>query len=311
MKRIAASFVLVVVAVVCVRPADQVDDSPKFVVPDASDLTIKTRQMFDRPNSTVVTEIVYLKGAWQRREQILDFPQGISPNTPRVRYVSVTRCDDRRRLELNDEARTYATLSIPDVAVRVRSSALLTGPRPQFVPPGADVKVTVESVDTGERRRMGRYTARRVITTTTTEPGPGAKARAGRSVQDGWFIDLPPVDCHDWGDHPPILSGSIAPDRVRIEQRRGPSKRGFPIDQLTRIDEGGRRIAERVELLEFSEKSVDPSIFTVPRGYKPALPRLTGGFDMTRPDTLTNRLQSYWEGLTSQLQYLLRRLVMP
>ena len=62
------------------------------------------------------------------------------------------------------------------------------------------------------------------------------------------------------------------------------------------------------ELPEFSENSVDPSIFTVPRGYKPALPRLTGGFDMTRPDTLTNRLQSYWEGLTSQLS--LRRLLL-
>jgi len=45
------------------------------------------------------------------------------------------------------------------------------------------VKVTVESVDTGDRRQIGRYTARHVMTTTTTEPSPGASTRASEAVQ--------------------------------------------------------------------------------------------------------------------------------
>ena len=44
----------------------------------------------------------------------------------------------------------------------------------------------------------------------------------------------------------------------------------------------------------------------LPAGYRPALPRLTGGFDMTRPDTLTNRLQSYWQELTAWAQNVFR-----
>jgi hypothetical protein len=44
---------------------------------------------------------------------------------------------------------------------------------------------------------------------------------------------------------------------------------------------------------------LDKSLFDVPAGYRPALPRLTGPFDMTKPDTVANRLAAYWQGVTT------------
>ena len=94
-------------------------------------------------------------------------------------------------------------------------------------------------------------------------------------------------------------------DRVRIEHR-GTAKRGFPIEEVSHSRGNGYVSTTKVELLEFSAAALDKALFTVPHGYQPALPRLTGGFDLTRPDTLRNRLQSYWEDLVSWGQHVFR-----
>jgi len=107
----------------------------------------------------------------------------------------------------------------------------------------------------------------------------------------------------DWGDHPPMLSGSwvrsgSTPDRVHVD-RRGTTPRGRVIEEITRTGSGEQRPTERVTLVEYSEATLDPSIFAVPQTYRPALPRLRGGFDLARTDTIANRLRDYLEELAS------------
>jgi len=51
-------------------------------------------------------------------------------------------------------------------------------------------------------------------------------------------------------------------------------------------------------LIELSEHSLDWSLFNIPRDYRPALPLFRGGYDMTKPDTVANRLQVYWNEIT-------------
>jgi hypothetical protein len=308
--RISALLVFVMATVVRVGPVEPAGGFPRFVVADFPDLTIKTRRTIDHPDSTVETQIVNLKGAWQRREQILDFPTAIAA-AHTVKHVVITRCDERRRLELNEEARIYSSAPIEDMTAHERLMRLAAGRRPQAVLlTGADVKIIVDAVDTGERRQIGRHTARHVITTTTTVPSPGANTRANETVQDGWYIDVPPAECWEWGDQTFLASGYVVragavPDRVRVE-RRGSARRGFPVEEISRSSSDAGQLAERITLLDLSEAALDASRFTVPAGYRPALPRLTGGFDMTRPDTLPNRLQSYWQELTSWAQDVFR-----
>jgi len=51
--------------------------------------------------------------------------------------------------------------------------------------------ITIDSVDTGERRQFQHYTARHVKAKTTVEPGPGASTPASVEQTDGWYLDLP------------------------------------------------------------------------------------------------------------------------
>jgi hypothetical protein len=283
---------------------------PRFVVPNAPDLTIRTRETIDLPQSTVQTDTLYFKGAWQRRQLDLQFPTAL-PTQRTVRHSTITRCDERCTLELNDDARLYIRLPLDfngrDVH-RVLSWQQERRERPNF---GAEVKITINAVDTGERRQVGSYSARHVITTTTTDSGPDANTRPSESIEDGWYIDLPPAECRDAGDSHAVLIGSVvsagrAPDRIHVESH-GAGRRGFPIEETTRHrGEHEPPITSSVRLIEFSEAVLDKSLFDVPKGYRPALPRLTGGFDMTKPDTVANRLVAYWEDVRRLARGFLR-----
>jgi hypothetical protein len=279
--------------------------APKFIVPAIPDVTIKTRRTTDHQNSSISTTIVYHKGARQRRETIVDWPPHVSGRTgPRRTHIgtSIIQCDERRTVVLNNEAKTYAYSPIEEPSVYLQRARLAAGRDPQPKPTGGDVTITIDVVDTGERRTMDRYVARRVTTTTKTEPGPGTSVPASESTQDGWYIDLPSANCWDRGYLPEPLGLTItqsanAPrDRVHIK-RLGTARRGYPIEETSRSKDERGTTTSKVELIEFSDAPLDAALFTVPTGYRPALPNLFGGYDLTKPDTVMNRLQSYWDGL--------------
>ena len=274
---------------------------PRFVVPNAPDLTIKTRETIDLPQSTVQTDTVYFKGAWQRRELYLQFPSAL-PTQRTVRHSTITRCDERRILQLNDDARLYIQSPLDFIGRDVQRVRSWRQDRREPPPSGAEVKITINTVDTGERRQVGSYSARHVITTITTDSGPDANTRPSESVEDGWYIDLPPAGCWDAGNSQAFLTVVRAgrpPDRMNVEFH-GDGRRGSPIE-VTRRQRGEheRPLTSRVTLIEFSEAVLDKSLFDVPSGYRPALPHLIGGFDMTKPDTLANRVVAYWEDVTT------------
>ncbi|HEV3214681.1 MAG TPA: hypothetical protein VGZ27_03115 [Vicinamibacterales bacterium] len=285
--------------------AAQFAPPPKFTVPAVPDVTIKTRQTTDHQNSSISTTIVYRKGARQRTETIVDWPPQVSArNGSRRTHIgtSIIQCDERRTAVLNDDAKTYAYSPIEDPSVYLQRARLAAGQHPQPEPTGGDVTVTIDMVDTGERRAMGRYVARRVITTTKTEPGPGASAPASESTQDGWYIDWPSANCWDLGDLPEpflftIAQRSNAPrDRVHIT-RLGTARRGYPIQETNRSKDERGTTTSTLELIEFSDAPLDAALFAVPADYRPVLPNPFGRYDLTKPDTLMNRLHSYWDGL--------------
>jgi len=276
---------------------------PKFVVPNVPDLTIETRETIDHPQSTVQTNTLYYKGAWHRRDLDLQFPSALAAQRT-VRHSTITRCDERRTLDLSHEARLYGWSPLTFIGRDTYSVRSWLRQRPEPPASGADVKITINTVDTGERRQVGSYLARHVITTTTTDPGPGAHTRHSESVEDGWHIDLPPAGCWSAGDQQAFASLSVvrsgeAPDRITMEFH-GAGRRGFPIEQTTRRrGEHEPPFTTRVTLIEFSEAILDKSLFDVPAGYRPAVPHLIGRFDMTKPDTVANRLAAYWDDATT------------
>jgi hypothetical protein len=286
---------------------------PKLVVPDAPDVMIKTRRMIDRPGASVSTEVLYLKGARQRRESRVEEPPRYAATAAyRRSWIHISQCDERRTLLVNQDARTYAYEPITDPATYFdRYRAAAAAGREVALPEttGPTVVITTDAVDTGERRRFGHYIARHLITTRKTEPEPGAVARAGTDTQDGWYIDVPDSGCIDWGREVTFSLGfaqiGVPRDHVVFKQR-GTARRGYPIEETLRMGDERTAIVTKLELVELSEAPLDPALFTVPPGYHAALPHPYGGYDLTKPDTLINRLESYRDVAVSWADYLLR-----
>ena len=136
--------------------------NPKL--PNFPDLKIRTR----RNDSTISTvETLYLKGSKQRREYFRDKPFP-------TKFASISHCDERKRIDLNEDARLYAELPIIDRSEQRKRAR----PIPPSEMSGAAVTITIDSIDTGERRQQGAYTARHVKVRTTVDSG-GSGAGAG------------------------------------------------------------------------------------------------------------------------------------
>jgi hypothetical protein len=172
---------------------------------------------------------------------------------------------------------------------------------------GAEVTMTIDSVDTGERRQFGRYTARHVRIKTAFEPGPGASMPASVEDTEGWYIDLPGFRCEEQpnpGFAVVSLSISGTPrDRFQVKWL-GKAPRGYPLEETSLKTSPTDSTISKIELLEISELPLSPSLFELPKGYRQALQTGYGGTDLTRPDTLFNRADYYWTMLTLWLRLL-------
>jgi hypothetical protein len=267
-----------------------------WVVPNAPDLMIKTRRTVQGVTDTV--GVLYLKGARQRQEMV--FGPSVSA---RHRLIHVTQCDEHRRLLLNDQVKTYAYEPIEDPsAANKRLQAMASSPMPPSdTPTGPVTIITIDTVDTGERRPFRYFSARHVITTTTTtEPGLGGVPRVTEK-RDGWYIDVPDQSCWEPGAQTELL---ITPVGARIEHR-GNVHRGYPIEETDRSESGPRTIVAKLDVVESSDARLDDALFTVPAGYRAALPT-SYGYDLTKPDTLMNRLTVYRDVVVSWANSLFR-----
>jgi len=286
-----SALVLLIALVVAQVVLAQTRSSPAFVVPTFADLTIKTRHSFSSTSSRGTTEVLYLKGARERREFFYEQLGKTEPG-----HATIVQCDQQRSVQLNPEAKIYSVSVLNDWSEQVKRRRLL--PEGQ----GADVTTTFDAVDMGQRRRLGRYVARRVRTTVTVEPSPGANTPASTRETDGWYIDLPGFGCSDADTTAYLIVGEgVGPSGHRDRHHyktKGVAQRGYAIEETNRFRQTGETNVDTVELIELSEHPLDLSLFDIPRDYRPALPLVRGGYDMAKPDTLSNRLQAYWDELT-------------
>ena len=286
-----SALVLPIALVVAPVILAQTLSRPTFVVPAFADLTIKTRHSFSSTSSRGTTEVLYLKGARERREFFYEQPGKTEPG-----HATIVQCDQQRSVQLNPEAKIYSVSELNDWSEPFKRR------RPLADGQGADVTTTFDAVDTGERRRVGRYVTRRVRTTVTVVPSPGANTPASTRETDGWYIDLPGLGCSDADTTAYLIVGEgVGPSGHRDRHHyktKGVAQRGYAIEETNRFRQTGETNVDKVELIELSEHPLDLSLFDIPRDYRPALPLVRGGYDMTKPDTLANRLQVYWDELT-------------
>jgi len=267
-------------------------DPPRLVVPNSPDLTIRVRSQSSGAAQSTVT--IRLKGARQVRERTTEFPGGSAS------IAMIGQCDHRRTMLLSSEHKTYAYMPIAPAAPASTPRLGTVAVTSSHVVPGRE-EILIDAVDTGERRQLGGLTARHIVTTTKTtitgEIPPTVRTR----VQDGWYVDLPPLDCIERTGETvaySLVSGGIAgvvpaPPHVTV---RGRVKPGVALIETDRVTGPEGAWEQTTELVEISSAPLDPAMFDVPAGYVAALP-YGGGFDLSRPDTVGNRLAVLWEGL--------------
>lgn len=232
---------------------------PVCAVAVSADVKIKTRQTSGGRTHENTTHI---KGKRLRTEMMDN------------RMVTIKQCDLRRDIEVMPQAQVY-TVKPYDAATTagpVRPPADKTRAAPGAAKGGV-VTSTVETRDTGERKQMFGYTARRVVTTSVTESSPDAcTPMKAKMVIDGWYIDAAfDLSCDTdlrYRNYRPEQRDGCA-DRYETRQV-GAARTGYAVwEKMTMYGEDGSESFSTVnEVVELSQTTLDAALFEVPAGYR-------------------------------------------
>ena len=259
-------FLFFIASITAISFAQRTRDNDQ---PIRGDFKITIKQSFggqEMQNTTMI------KGQRERSETSMPgMPAGMS-----MSQVNITQCDMKRAIQINDRARKYfiTPMEVDDSSPAERggmSTPANTGANRR----GGVVTMTVNTVDTGERREMFGFTARHLKQSMMTEASPDACYQQHMKIdRDGWYINLEyGLNCGT--DRPPQVGRMAAPQgcRDRYQFRRtGPTNLGYPLVETTTIygPDGSVQNTMTKEVVELSRQPLDAALFDVPAGYTQA-----------------------------------------
>ncbi len=222
-----------------------------------ADTKVKSRQT---SGGQTYENTSYIKGKRQRSEM------------SNGQMIVVQQCDLRRNIQIMPQAKAYIIQPYGDATTT--STGQATPGQPGATTKGGIVTSTVTTKDTGERKQMFGYTARHIITTMETESSPDSCTPMKSKMQiDGWYIDAAfAIDCDSgvaYKPYTPPQSGGCQ-DRY-VTKQVGTAKKGYPVwEKTTMFDPatGVESYSSINEVIEFSNATLDPSLFDVPEGYR-------------------------------------------
>lgn len=238
-----------------------VEAAPSQQNAGSGDLLIKER-IGGEGQGREITMLV--KGSRQRYE--MDIGMG--------KLASVTQCDLKRSLMINDTAKKYMIrpISESDEGFELPSVADLGGAQSQPAKRGGVINQTVTMTDTGERKKMFGLTARHIKTSAVSEPSADAcDTTRSRIDTDGWYVDLNvSFGCGQNNYRPPRMTRNTSGchDQIRVKEIGG-GRPGFPLSLTTTTykADGSVESTSTIEVTELSTAALDPALFDVPAGY--------------------------------------------
>ena len=224
-----------------------------------ADTKVKTRQT---SGGQTYENTNYIKGKRQRSEM----------NSGQM--IMIQQCDLRRNIQIMPAAKVYMIQPYdqPSTPGTTPSNTAPTS-QPSTVKKGGVVTSTIITKDTGERKQMFGYTARHIITTMEMKSSPDACSQVNTKMEiDGWYIDAAfALDCDSsraYTGYKPRVSGGC---QDRYESKTiGMAKKGYPVWEKTTMfgPGGGEGFSTINEVLEFSQATLDQSLFEIPEGYR-------------------------------------------
>jgi hypothetical protein len=203
----------------------------------------------------------YIKGKRQRSE------------SNGGQMINLTQCDLRRNITIMPQMQAYMIQSYDQPATTIPAANPGSRPTTQPVTKGGVITSTVTTRDTGERKQMFGYTARHIITTMQMDSSPDACSPVKTKMEvDGWYIDAAfALDCDLGRNYTPPQTHASGGCRDRYETKQvGTAKKGFPVWEKTTMfgPTGAESFTTTNEVVEFSQATLDPSLFDVPAGYR-------------------------------------------
>lgn len=224
----------------------------------SADTKVKSRQT---SGGQTYENTSYIKGKRQRSE------------TNNGQMIMLQQCDLRRNIQIMPQAKVYVVQPYDAPATSNAANTSSPSYQPGTTKKGGVVTSTVTTRDTGERKQMFGYTARHIITTMVTDSSPDACSPMKSKMQiDGWYIDAAfALDCdisQAYKSYTP-QSASGCQDRYETKQV-GLAKKGFPVWEKTTMfgPDGAESFSSVNEVVEFSQATLDASLFDVPEGYR-------------------------------------------
>ena len=223
-----------------------------------ADTKVKTRQT---SGGQTYENATYIKGKRQRTE------------TNNGQMIMLQQCDLRRNIQIMPQAQAYVVHPYDQPATSNAPNNAATTSQPNAVKKGGVVTSVVTTKDTGERKQMFGYTARHIITTMVMDSSPDACSPVKNKMQiDGWYIDAAfALECDSsqaYTNYRPQASGGCQ-DRYETKQL-GMAKKGFPVwEKMTMFGPDGAESFSTInEVIEFSQATLEASLFDVPAGYR-------------------------------------------
>lgn len=198
-----------------------------------------------------------------------------------AKFAWLYQCDKKQVVGINfAEKRSF----VHSVGLTLNASMAFNEPQLDPLPArnsrsGGKLTQTVIVTDTGERREMFGFQARRIKTSTIWEAAPACKQNRLRAETDGWYVDLLyGVECSA------DLSGFwnqafVAPrskcdehynkNKYEFENKQiGTARFGFPL-LLTRkfYGDSGQPVINYEEVVELSTAELDQSLFEAPSDF--------------------------------------------
>ncbi len=178
--------------------------------------------------------------------------------------VTLQQCDTKQTLELNGKTQTYLATPFED------SSAPL--PPAPANSKGGQITYTTTVTDTGEKKELFGYPARRLLTVVTKEASATACNRKPEKIEtDGWYVDFPEaLSCtgaRQTAARVEIDPKSNCRDEVHFVRAATPVV-GYPVAYTMTATGGTEKPAvTTLETSSLKTLTIPPSSFELPDGY--------------------------------------------
>lgn len=244
-----------------------------FSIPALADVRVKQKVT---TSGQTMESTRSIKGSRERTETKIEMADpDAAAFFPQI--ASITQCDLRRNVRVNDRARLY--MVEPFATAMETAPVTRTTPEPTrrttTTRQGGTITITYTVRDTGERKMMFGLQARHLITTNEMESSADSCNGPSKTKMeyDGWYVDFSAeFNCPQATPDIPRSPRAERPDCTDrfITKGSAAARLGFLLEGTMKMfgPDGSVQMTQTTETLELSRSPLDIALFDIPVGYR-------------------------------------------